>query len=170
MERRTFVLTSGILAAALASLWISLQASAGKPSGIRNEDDGWANVEIMPNESAEATVTVVAKTVSSTRPGGSHQGSLGVGFGMTRAPLEPLPLSNRKADSNHIATRAPTVTVSASGRDAVRLSWLRLPVTRRRLRPNRRRRSHKSYPGCGCPGCGAKRRREGRLPTDRWTG
>ena len=152
MERRTFVLTSGILAAALASLWISLQASAGKPSGIRNEDDGWANVEIMPNESAEATVTVVAKTMSSPWPGGSQQGSLGVGFGMTRAPLEPLPLSGAyisrlivmtTPSPLAVATPAPTVTAPravtpskakpkpATKEPQERLSWLRLPWWRR---------------------------------------
>jgi hypothetical protein len=38
-------------------------------------------------------MTVVPKTVSSKRPDESQQGSLGVGFGMTAAPLEPLPLS-----------------------------------------------------------------------------
>lgn len=88
MEHRTFVPAFGALAAALTSVWIGPQASAGEPSGIRNEDDGWANIEIMPNE----RVTVVPKTVSSKRAVGSRQGSLGAGFGLTTAPLEPLPL------------------------------------------------------------------------------
>ena len=71
MEHRTFVPTLGILAASLTSVWISPQASAGHPSGIG--DEGSANIEIMPNESAEARVTVVPKTVSSKRPDGSQQ-------------------------------------------------------------------------------------------------
>ena len=44
----------------------------------------------MPNESAEGRMTVVPKTVSSKRPEESQHCSLGVGFGMTAAPLEPL--------------------------------------------------------------------------------
>ena len=47
MEHRIFVPAFGALAAALTSVWISPQASAGEPSGIRNEDDGWANIEII---------------------------------------------------------------------------------------------------------------------------
>ena len=63
MEHRTFVPAFGALAAALASIWISPQASAVESYGVRKEDDGWANIEIIANE----RVTVVPKTVSSTR-------------------------------------------------------------------------------------------------------
>jgi hypothetical protein len=149
MEHRTFVPTLGILAAALTSVWTSPQASAGHPSGIR--EDGSANIGIMPNESAEARVTVVPKTVSSTRPEASQQGSLGVGFGMTAAPLEPLPLSGEyipslmvmaRPSSRAPATPTPTaavpraVTPKAKPKPAAqepqeRLSWLRLPWWRR---------------------------------------
>jgi len=149
MEHRTFVPTVGVLAAALTSVWISPQASAGDPSGIREE--GWANIEIMPNESAEARVTVVPKTVSSTRPDGSRQGYLGVGFGMTAAPHERLPLSGEYISSLMVmarpsplaaATPAPTAAVPRAAtpkpryKPAVqepqeRLSWLRLPWWRR---------------------------------------
>jgi hypothetical protein len=145
MEHRTFVPTLGILAAALSSVWISPQASAGHPSGIR--DEGSANIEIMLNESAEARVTVVPKTVSSKRPDGSQQGYLGVGFGLTAAPLEPLPLSGEYIPSLMVMARpsplaaarpAPTVAVpravtpKARPKPVVqepqeRLSWLRLP-------------------------------------------
>ena len=147
MGHHTFVPTFGILAAALTSVWISPQASAGDPSGIREE--GWANIEIMPNESTEAKVTVVPKAVSSTRPVGSQQGYLGVGFGLTAAPLEPLPLSGEYISSLMVmarpsplalaaATPAPTaavpraVTPKAKPKPAAqepqeRLSWLRLP-------------------------------------------
>ena len=90
MEHRTFVPTLGILAGALTSAWISSQASAEHPSHIQDERS--ANIEIVSNESAEARVTVVPKTVSSKRAVGSRQGSLGAGFGLTTAPLEPLPL------------------------------------------------------------------------------
>ena len=141
MEHRIFVPAFGALAAALTSVWISPQASAGKPSGIRNEE--WANIEIMPNE----RVTVVPKTVSSTRPDGSPQDYLGVGFGMTAAPLEPLPLSGEYISSLMVmatpsrlavATSAPTVTVPraltpkakpkpTAQEPPERLSWLRLP-------------------------------------------
>ena len=142
MEHRTFVPAFGILAAALTSAWISPQASAGKPSGIRKRVR--ANIEIMPNE---ARVTVVPKTVSSTRPDGSPQDYLGVGFGMTVAPLEPLPLSGEYISSLMVmatpsrlavATPAPTVTVPravtpkakpkpTAQEPPERLSWLRLP-------------------------------------------
>jgi hypothetical protein len=145
MEHRTFVPTLGILAAALTSVLISPQASAGHPSGIR--DEGSANIEIMLNESAEARVTVVPKTVSSKRPDGSQQGYLGVGFGLTAAPLEPLPLSGEYIPSLMVMARpsplaaarpAPTaavpraVTPKARPKPVVqepqeRLSWLRLP-------------------------------------------
>ena len=146
MEHRTFVPTFGILAAALTSVWIiGPQASAGNPSGIR--EGGRANIEIMPNESAEARVTVVPKTVSSKRPDGSQQGSLGVGFGMTAAPLEPLPLSGEYIPRLMVMARpsplaaakpAPTVAVPravtpkakpkpAAQEPQERLSWLRLP-------------------------------------------
>jgi hypothetical protein len=91
MERRTFVPTLGILAATLTLAWISPHASAGHPSGIGEE--GSANIEIMPHESAEAKVTVVPKTVSSKRPHGPQRSSLGAGFGLTMAPPEALPLS-----------------------------------------------------------------------------
>ena len=147
MEHRTFVPAFGALAAALTSVWISPQASAGEPSGIRNEDDGWANIEIMPNE----RVTVVPKTVSSTRPDGSPQDYLGVGFGMTATPLEPLRLSGEYISSLMVmarpsrqatATSAPTVTVPravtpkakpklVAQEPKERLSWLRLPWWRR---------------------------------------
>lgn len=115
---------------------------------IQNEDDGWANVEIMPNESAGATVTVVAKTVSSTRPGGSQQGSLGVlrHDQSTPGAVATLRRVYLKADSNHNAfapgrrdTRPHSDSVS--GRDAVeeepqdRLSWLRLLVTPSKAKP-----------------------------------
>jgi hypothetical protein len=52
MEHRTFVPTLVIIPAALTSVWISPQASAGHPSGIR--EDGSVNIEIMPNEVVEA--------------------------------------------------------------------------------------------------------------------
>lgn len=152
MEHRTFVPTLGILAAALISVWISTQASAGNPSGIR--EDGPANIEIMPNASAEARVTVVPKTVSSKRPDGSQQGSLGVGFGMTAAPLEPLPLSGEYIPSLMVMARpsplaaakpAPAAQVvvpravtpktkpktAAQEPQQERHSWLRLPWWRR---------------------------------------
>ena len=147
MEHRTFVPAFGVLAAALTSVWISPQASAGEPSAIRNEDDGWANIEIIANEK----VTVVPKTVSSTRPDGSPPGYLCVGFGMTAAPLEPLQLSGEYISSLMVmarpsrlpaATPAPMVTVPRSVAPKAkpkpvaqepqqRLSWLRLPWWRR---------------------------------------
>ena len=147
MEHRIFVPAFGALAAALTSVWISPQASAGELSGIRNEDDGWANIEIIANE----RVTVVPKTVSSTRPDGSPQDYLGVGFGMTAAPLEPLRLSGEYISSLMVmarpsrlaaATSAPTVTVPraltpkakpkpVAQEPQERLSWLRLPWWRR---------------------------------------
>jgi hypothetical protein len=145
MQYRTFVPAFGALAAALTSVWISPQA--GEPSGIRNEEDGWANIEIIPNE----RVTVVPKTVSSTRPDGSPQDYLAVGFGITEAPLEPLPLFSVYISSLMVmarpsrlaaATPAPTVTVPrvvtpkakpkpAPQEPQERLSWLRLPWWRR---------------------------------------
>jgi hypothetical protein len=148
MEHRTFVPAFGALAAALTSVWIiSPQGSAGEPFGIRNEDDGWANIEIILNK----RVTVVAKTVSSTRPDGSQQGYLCVGFGMTAAPTEPLPLSGEYISSLMVMARpsrlatttsAPTVTgpraltpkakpKPAAQEPQERLSWLRLPWWRR---------------------------------------
>ena len=126
MEHRTFVPTFGVLAAALTSVWISPQASAGDPSGIREE--GWANIEIMPNESTEAKVTVVPKAVSSTRPIGSQQGYLGVGFGLDRSALGAAATLRRvhlEPDGNGEAFApgaggrdACTHGGSASGRDA----------------------------------------------------
>jgi hypothetical protein len=118
-----------------------------EPSGVRKEDDGWANIEIIPNE----RVTVVPKTVSSTRPDGSPEDYLGVGFGMTAAPLEPLPLSGEYISSLMVmarpsrlaaATPASTVTVPraltpkakpkpVAQEPQQRLSWLRLPWWRR---------------------------------------
>jgi hypothetical protein len=118
-----------------------------EPSGVRKKDDGWANIEIIPNE----RVTVVPKTVSSTRPDGSPQDYLGVGFGITEAPLEPLPLSSEYISSLMVmartsrlvvATSPPTVTVPqaltpkakpnpAAQEPPERLSWLRLPWRRR---------------------------------------
>jgi len=144
MEHHTFVPTLGILAS-LTSVWISPQVSAGHPSGIR--EDHSANIEITPNESAEARVTVVAKTVSSKRPDGSQQGYLGVGFSLTAAPLEPLPLSGEyiprlmvMARPSPLAAEKPAPTVSvpravtpkakpkpAAEEPQERLSWLRLP-------------------------------------------
>ena len=155
MERRTFVPTLGFLAAALASIWISPQASAGQPQasaghpfGIR--EDGSANIDML-NQSAEARVTVVPKTVGSKRTDGSPQGPLGVGFGRTAAPLEPLPLSGEHiprlmimATPSPLAAARPapsiavprTVTPKAKPKPAAqepqeRLSWLRLPWWRR---------------------------------------
>jgi hypothetical protein len=101
----------------------------------------------MPNESTEAKVTVVPKAVSSTRPDGSQQGYLGVGFGLTAAPDEPLPLAGEYISSLMVmarpspmaaATPAPTAAVpraatpkpkhkSAAQEPQERLSWLRLP-------------------------------------------
>ncbi len=72
MEHRTFVPAFGALAAALTSIWISTQASAVESYGVRKENDGWANIEIIPNE----RVTVVPKTVFSIRPDGSPPGYL----------------------------------------------------------------------------------------------
>ena len=147
MEHRIFVSAFGALAAALTSVWISPQASAGELSGIRDEDDGWANIEIIANE----RVTVVPKTVSSGRPDWSPQDYLGVGFGMTAAPLEPLRLSGEYISSLMVMARpsrlatttsAPTVTVPPAVTPKAkpklveqepkeRLSWLRLPWWRR---------------------------------------
>jgi len=147
VEHRTFVPAFGALAAALASIWISPQASAVESYGVRKEDDGWANIEIIANE----RVTVVPKTVSSTRPDGSPQGYLCVGFGMTAVPLEPLRLSGEYISSLMVmarpsrlaaATPAPTVTVPraltpkakpkpVAQEPQQRLSWLRLPWWRR---------------------------------------
>ena len=118
MEHRAFVLTVGILAAALTSAWIGTQASAGDPFDIR--EAGQANIEITLNESAEARVTIVPKKGSLTRPDGLQEGYLGIGFGMTVAPLEPLPLSGEYIPSLMVmaspsplaaATPAPTVAV-----------------------------------------------------------
>ena len=118
MEHRAFVLTFGVLAAALTSAWIGTQASAGDPSDIREGDQ--ANIEITLNESPEARVTIVPKKVSLTRPDGLQEGYLGIGFGMTVAPLEPLPLSGEFIPSLMVmasrsplavGTRAPTVAV-----------------------------------------------------------
>jgi hypothetical protein len=142
MEPRTFVPTFGAIAAALTSVWISPQASAGEPYGVP-----WANIEIIPNE----RVTIVPKTASSTRPDGSPQGYLSVGFGITEVALEPLPLSGEYISSLMVmarpsrlaaATPAPTVTVPrvvtpkakpkpAPQEPQERLSWLRLPWWRR---------------------------------------
>jgi hypothetical protein len=148
MEHRIFVPAFGALAAALTSVWIiSPQGSAGEPSGVGQEDDGWAKIEIIPNE----RLTVVSKTVSSIRPDGSPQRYLGVGFGMTAAPLEPLPLSGEYISSLMVMARpsrlatttsAPTVTVPraltpkakpkpVAQEPQERLSWLRLPWWRR---------------------------------------
>ena len=147
MEHRTFVPAFGALAAALTSVWISPQASAGEPSGIRDEDDGWANIEIIPNE----RLTVVPKTVMFDPTGWVPAGLLGVGFGMTAAPLEPLRLSGEYISSLMVmarpsrlatATSAPTVTVPRAVTPKAkpklveqepkeRLSWLRLPWWRR---------------------------------------
>ena len=118
MEHRAFVSTFGILAAALTSAWIGTQASAGDPSDIREGDQ--ANIEITLNESAEARVTIVPKKGSLTRPDGLQEGYLGIGFGMTVAPLEPLPLSGEYIPSLMVmaspsplavGTPAPTVAV-----------------------------------------------------------
>jgi hypothetical protein len=147
MEPRTFVPPFGALAAALTSVWISPQASAGEPYGVRNEVDGWANIEIIPNE----RVTIVPKTASSTRPDGSPQDYLSVGFGITEAALEPLPLSGEYISSLMVmarpsrlaaATPPPTMTVPravtpkanpkpAAQEPQERLSWLRLSWWRR---------------------------------------
>ena len=118
MEHRAFVSTFGILAAALTSAWIGTQASAGDPFDIR--EAGQANIEITLNESAEARVTIVPKKGSLTQPDGLQEGYLGIGFGMTVAPLEPLPLSGEYIPSLMVmatpsplaaATSAPTVAV-----------------------------------------------------------
>ena len=154
MEHRAFVSTFGILAAALTS-WIGTPASAGDPFDIRKA--GQANIEITLNESAEARVTIVPKKVSLTRPDGLQEGYLGIGFGMTVAPLEPLPLSGEYIPSLMVmaspspltaATSAPTVAVPraltpkakpaptvavpravtpTAQQPQERLSWLRLP-------------------------------------------
>ena len=145
MEHRAFVSTFGILAAALTSAWIGTQASAGDPFDIR--EAGQANIEITLNESAEARVTIVPKKGSLTRPDGLQEGYLGIGFGMTVAPLEPLPLSGEYIPSLMVmaspsplaaATPAPTVAVPravtpkakpkpTAQQPQERLSWLRLP-------------------------------------------
>ena len=118
MEHRAFVPTFGVLTAALTSAWIGTQASAGDHSDIREGDQ--ANIEITLNESPEARVTIVPKKMSLTRPDGLQEGYLGIGFGMTVAPLEPLPLSGEYIPSLMVmaspsplaaATSAPTVAV-----------------------------------------------------------
>ena len=118
MEHRAFVPTFGVLAAALTSAWIGTQSYAGDASGIREGDQ--TNIEITLNESAEARVTIVPKKVSLTRPDGLQEGYLGIGFGMTVAPLEPLPLSGEYIPGLMVmaspsplaaATPAPTVAV-----------------------------------------------------------
>jgi hypothetical protein len=149
MEHRTFVPTLGILAGALTSAWISSQASAEYPSHI--EDERSANIEIVPNESAEARVTVVPKTVSSKRAGGFGPGSLGAGFGLTPAPIEPPPLFGEyiprliaMALPSPLATARPATTVvvpravtpkakpkPAAQEPQQRQSWLRLLWWRR---------------------------------------
>ena len=118
MEHRAFVPTFGVLTAALTSAWIGTQVSVGDPSDVREADQ--ANVEITLNESAEARETIVPKKVSLARRDGLQEGYLGIGFGMTVAPLEPLPLSGEYIPSLMVmaspwplavGTPAPTVAV-----------------------------------------------------------
>jgi hypothetical protein len=118
MEHPALVPTFGVLLAALTSAWIGTQASGGDPSDIREGDQ--ANIEITLNESAEARVTIVPKKVSLTRPDGLQEGYLGIGFGITVAPLDPLPLSGEYIPSLMVmaspsplaaTTPAPTVAV-----------------------------------------------------------
>jgi hypothetical protein len=91
MEHRACVSIFGVLAAAVTSAWIGTQASGGDPSDIR--DGGQSKIKITFNESADARVTIVSKKVSLARPDGFQEGYLSIGFGMTAAPLQPLPLS-----------------------------------------------------------------------------
>ena len=135
MEHRAFVPTFGVLTAALTSAWIGTQASAWDPSDIREGDQ--ANIEITLNESPEARVTIVPKKGSLTRPDGLQEGYLGIGFGMTVAPLEPLPLSGEYIPSLMVKAKpAPTVAVPRPATPKAkpkqtpqqpqeRMSWLR---------------------------------------------
>jgi hypothetical protein len=149
MEHRTFVPTLGILAGALTCAWIGSQASTEHPSHIRDERS--PDIETVPNESAEGRVTVVPKTVGSKRAGGSGQGSLGAGFGLTTVPLEPLPLFGEDiqrlmvmALPSPLAAARPATTVvvpravtpkakpkPAADEPQQRPSWLRLLWWRR---------------------------------------